>query len=141
MPRIDDGHAEIVEMPDVASCERSALCQCDTGDHGVAKVTRLSGAMPCRHDQRCLLGCMFVEGQYATFELVRRYAPERRFSSFRRPVGMSSKPKRISDSVTAVVQTEARDWRSSQAIMFASALMAAESTLVSRIIISRIWAA
>ena len=53
-PGVDHRHAEIVEMPNVAGGERGPLCQRNFRDHAVAKLARLSGAMPGCHDQRCL---------------------------------------------------------------------------------------
>src|SRR6266508_91845 len=80
IPGINDRHAEIVEMPHVASCERSALRQGNAGDHGIAEIARPASATTRIHKE-CRLFCgSVVEGKDAALELFLNNALEQRVS-------------------------------------------------------------
>lgn len=135
LPRIDHSHAQILEVSDVARCERRSSGKCDACDLRVAHVDGPPGALARRGQSRGL-GCGgTVEVQHAIFQILLEESVERRLERLPSPpLGQQRKPK------TGFEQRDAGDpdrfsrlliEPSNDALIVSSALAAGCSTLYS----------
>ena len=124
-------------MPDVSRCQSGMSRHHNARDLSVTHVYGLPHFPSCRGQQCCCSRRSAVEIQYTVFQIFVQHLVKGRFKRLSPPAwGSNARPKRVSNKVMLVIQTDSAGCRSSHATTAGSgpACINALITLVSRII-------